>query len=710
MIAFEVSGEFLDLTPDFAVPIEWESSLFSDEFVLNGISTLPIALPFTAKNKRLLQYFHIVENDLRNLQLDCKLFLANNLWCTGQLTVAVKGESFDCDFSEVTSFAQDGDKKLADLFTDDDFYYLINPYKRWWAFNFSISLGASFLRLDVYVNGILHRFDSDAIGSAPLETLVDQIYTALIGDTEITSKFNITRITGAPTFEEIIYVEDVRVGVISQTDNYNIVCAWLLNSVAYGDPVDWVGYQKNLIQTALDALVNTDFENSNFSFPIIKNPEFYGDKNTDFTSSNKLINNYEEGYLLNSYAVKYKFSISPQLFLFAILTKIAQKYGAAVDGTLKQIEDIYKRCFVYNNCSIDLVAIDGYYSASYTGVGDVFNVFNGKIFIKDHLPDVTLKEFLGTIKNYLCSGIFYRNNILTIDTCKSILQNTEVIDWTNKQFRIYNELKGCFEDGYLLKYSPDGTDSYLSEKVKPTSRAISGEVDTFADLPLNARSGTYYIVKDEKAIYISKGANLVSNISVVTWSFFSNYLHDFIVGNKKAEINSNSSQTINDWHINLARKIYVPHIFQPGSSYEYELGLNPIPTRLLLFWGSVYGQIRHGGSDEDPEFISSTDSSVAYPFASMDCFDPDGVRIGDNSLRFDDQNGLYEKLYKEWLAFIGNAKKLTIKILLFEPELLQIQLNKKVQLGSNQFLISKIASSITANSTKVECLIDMYKL
>jgi hypothetical protein len=326
------------------------------------------------------------------------------------------------------------------------------------------------------------------------------------------------------------------------------------------------------------------------------------------------------------------------------------------------------------------------------------------------LPDVTLKEFLGTIKNYLCSGIFYRNNILTIDTCKSILQNTEVIDWTNKQFRIYNELKGCFEDGYLLKYSPDGTDSYLSEKVKPTSRAISGEVDTFADLPLNARSGTYYIVKDEKAIYISKGANLVSNISVVTWSFFSNYLHDFIVGNKKAEINSNSSQTINDWHINLARKIYVPHIFQPGSSYEYELGLNPIPTRLLLFWGSVYGQIRHGGSDEDPEFISSTDSSVAYPFASMDCFDPDGVRIGDNSLRFDDQNGLYEKLYKEWLAFIGNAKKLTIKILLFEPELLQIQLNKKVQLGSNQFLISKIASSITANSTKVECLIDMYKL
>lgn len=710
MIAFEIDGEFLDLSPDFSVPIEWESSLFSDEFVLNGISTLPIAFPFTAKNKRLLKYFNLVENDLRNLQLDCKLYLAQNLWCTGKITVAVKGETFDCDFSEVSSFAADGEKKLADLFTEEDFYYLIAPYKRWWAFNFSIFLGSAFYRVDVYINGVLHRFDSAAIGSAPIETLIDQIYNDIIVDAEITSKFNVSRITGPPTYEEIIYFEDIRDGVISQADNYNIVCGWLLNSVAYGDPVDWLGYQKDQIKIALDALVNADFTTSNFSFPVIKNPEFYDDKNASFTGSNKLVNNYLEGYLLNSYAEKYKYSISPQLFLFAILSKIALKYGAIVDGTLKQIEDIYERCFVYNNCAIDLVGIDGYYSASVTGYGDVFNVFNGKIFIKDHLPDVTLKEFLGTIKKYLCCGIFYRNNVLSIDTCKSILQSTEVIDWTKKQFRIYNELKGNFEDGYLLKYTPDATDSYLSEKVKKPSRPIAGVVATFADLPLNARSGVYYVVLENKAIYISKGANLATNISVVTWAFYTNFLHDYSVGNALKSIDTGSSQTMNDWHFTLDRKINVPHIYQTGSSYEYELGLNPISTRLLLFWGLRYGYIRDGGSDEEPLYSTSTDSTVEYPFASMDVYDPEGIRIGDNSLRFEGQNGLYEKLHKDWLNFKGSAKPLTIKIMLYEVELLQVKMSKKIGLGPNQFLISKIASTILNDSEQVECLIDLYKI
>lgn len=709
MIAFIVDGEELDLMPNFSVPIEWESGLFSDEFVLNGISTLPLSLPFTAKNKRLLKYFNLVENSLKNLQVECRLLLGGNLWCIGTLTVAIKGETFDTDFSEITPFALDANKKLSELFDENDYYNLIEPYKRWWAFNFSVNFGQAFYRLDVYVNGVLHRFDSGLVGSATLDVLIDQIYTQMIADTDVTNKFIVRRETLPPAFEEVIYVEDKEAGILNQTDNYNIVCAWLLFTTNYGSPVDWLEYQKTQIQTALNALVDTSFEDSKYCFPIIKNPSFYDNLNADFTNNNKLINNYQEGYKLNSYTTKYRYSISPQFFLFAILQKLASKYGSIVNGSLQDISEIYNRCFVYNNCALDLIGIDGYYR-NVSGTGDIFNVFNGRIFISEHVPDVSLKEFLTTIKNYLCCGLFYRNFELRIDTCQSILKSNEVIDWTDKIFRIYDELKGSFEDGYLLKYELDNTDSYLSEKVKPLKVPISGTATSVSTLPKNVKSGVYYAVIDENAIYVSKGASFVSNTPVVTWSYYSIYLHDFPYLNYKKDIDGKSSPTINDWHEDATRRINIPHIYQTGSSNEYDLGLNPVKTRLLFFWRSVWGQIRSGGTEEDPIYVDSTDDSMLYPFATMDNYGPDGTRFGDYTLKYHGDDGLYEKLHKEWLAFKNNAKPFRIPVLLHESELLKLALFKKIQIGPSQFLIGKIAANVTQTDKIIACTVDLYKL
>lgn len=709
MIAFVVDGEELDLMPNFSIPIEWESGLFSDEFVLNGISTLPVPFPLTDKNKRKLKYFHIVENKLKNLQVECGLILGSNLWCIGTLTVAIKGETFDTDFSEITPFALDADKKLSDLFDENDYYDLIAPYKRWWAFNFYISLSLPVKRLDVYVNGVLHRFDSDPIGSASLAVLVDQIYAQMIADADITNKFVVRRESNPGIFEELIYVEDIEAGFLTQTDNYNIVCPWISATVAYGGTIDWLLYQKNLIKTALDALVDTSFPDSEFCFPIIKNPSFYQDLNPDFASNNMLINNYQEGYLMNSYANKYRYSISPQFFLFAILKKLTAKYGSIVKGSLQEISQIYNRCFVYNNSALDLIGIDGYYT-NVSGTGDIFNVFNPRIFIKDHVPNVTLKEFLTTIKNYLCCGLFYRNFELRIDTCQSILKSNDVIDWTDRIFRIYDELKGCFENGYLLKYELDDSDTYLSDKVKELKFPISGRATSVANLPKNVKSGVYYHVIDKNAIYVSKGASLIGNVTQVTWSFYSIYLHDYPFLNAAKDIDGKSSPTINEWHEDATRRINVPHIYQTGTSDEVDLGLNQIPTRLLFFWRTVWGQIRAGGSEEAPVYVNSTDDSVLYPFSTMDNVAPDGSRLGNYSLKFHGDDGLFEKLHKEWLAFKNNAKPFRIPVLLHESELLQLAIYKKIQIGPSQFLIGKIAANITQTDKIIACTVDLYKL
>ena len=709
MIGLKVNGEFLDLPPNFNFPFVWESSLFSDEIVMNGFSSLPIMLPFTPKNKRLLNYFHKPELSFKNIQINCELHLANNFWCKGVLTVNVKGESFDCDFAEITNFSQSADKKLSELFTNEDVYNLIIPYKRWWAFNFSVSLGASFYRLDVYVNGTLHRFDSDGVST--LEEQIDQIYDALLLDSDITDKFNITRVTGAPTFEEIIYIEDKVAGIISQTDNYNIVCAWLLNSVAYGDPVDWISHQSNLIKTALNALLNTTYPNSPYCFPTIKNQGFYADKNSSYTSNNKLVNSFsEESYDLNNYIKKYVYTLSPQFFLKEILSKIASKFSSGIDGTLFDIPDIRERAFVYNNFAIDLICIDGYYLANVSGAGDLFNIFSGQIFIKNHLPDATLKEFLNSLKNYLGVGFFFRNGILSVDTLKSILESSDEVDWTNKSFRVIDQITGNYENGYLLQYSNDSTDVYLNENLKSLPKPLSGIVDTYSDLPKNPTSGEYWAVLDEKVIYISQSASLLSNIPQATWSKFTNYLHDFPILTPEIEIQTGVSPTLNDWHLNVFRKIYVPIINQPGSSNEFQIGINPVPTRLMMYWGPQFGQIRDGGTDLEPEYSPSSDGSVTYPYASIDNTHPEAGIIGDVSLRFDGEDGLYELLLRDWYKFRERTKNLVIQIILSKTELLQLSLTNKIKIGTSKFLIAKVQGNVSSIAKDIICTVDLKKL
>ncbi|MCK6611536.1 MAG: hypothetical protein L6Q78_10910 [Bacteroidia bacterium] len=683
--------------------------MFSDSFSLTGLSTLPITLPLTEKNKRLLSYFNLIASATNKLQLDCQLYLSGNFYCTGQLTVSVKGENFDCDFSEVSKWAESSERKLSDLFSESDFVQLIAPYKRWWAFNFSVSLGASFLRVDVYINAVLHRFDSDSISSAPLEVLVDQVFSGLLSDAEITDKFNITRVTGAPYFEEIIHIEDKEDGVISQTDNYNIVCAWLLYSNTYGHPVDWLSYHATAVKTAIYAAVNDVYPDAEFCFPTIKNEDFYSELNPAFNSG-KLVNSYTNGFTTNTYGTPFMFTLSPQFYLFSFLKFIAGKFSSVVSGNLASIPNFYQRCFVYNNSSIDLVAIDGYYSANIYGTGQVFNAFAGRVYLSEHCPDLKLSEFLAGLKNFLGLAISLRNGVLSVNTLKSILENPSSIDWSSKTFRIVEEIEGNFTDGFTLAFDRDGGDSYLSGKVKDVKGKIAGYVNSFSDLPTNAKSGVFYGVLDELSIYQSKGADLVSNIPKVTWSFYSKLFHDYSIGNGTETIGSGMSQTAMDWHHDLARKFFCPFIYETGSSNEFGLGRNPVGPRLLFYWGLKYGHLRDGGTDEEPTFSYSTSPGSDYPFASPDNYDSEGNKLGDYALRFEGEDGLYNRFLKEWYGFLSRTKKVTVQVVLSSSELLSLDITQKVRILESTFLIKKIQGDIRMGNDSIICKVDLQKL
>ena len=728
MIGFKIDNEWLDLPPTINIPIEWESGMFSDDISLSGIATMPFSFPFTDKNRRLLKHFDMVSNNLKNVKLSCDLYLGGNYWCTGTLTVIARENSqmFDCDFSEVNVFADVADRKLAEFFpsTKD---YIIEGFKRFFYINvYDVSPANS--NIDFYFGTNKITFTELYVAGRSIADIADSLYNQMNDNLEFATNFSIERVSIGG--EELIKCELVNDDTIENNMNLFIDDSFLGfsgNSFAFGTKPQWANIQADAIVTQLNADINLTYPDRAFCFPVIKNDEFYGSNNEYYTSDGKLLNHYRLTYLKNTRTSSspnsaYFRAISPQFFLFYIIKEICNKYNIHIAGTLVDVEEFYERCFIYNNQAADKISVNQ--------IG-FFNCFAGTIKRKDHLPDITLRDLLKAIKVFFCSSLFLRNGTLRLDLNKTILQGTDVIDWTNKSFKYYDELLANYVNGFLLKYAMDGSDSYLSNHIKDVTINRKADVATFADLPTSlVENDELRLVTSEGKFYQAK-VSYVSVLQKVRWDFYSLNLYDYLVLNniqnisdKSIELNSNESFTINDNYdeairissVDHVRRINIPHIYETGSSHEYNLGYNPISFRLLLYWGVKKGKIQTDPGNAEhmppipPTYGSSSAAEMDYPFASIDNFDMDGNQLGDYALRFDGPYGLYENFHKEWLAFRNQAKKLTIKIILDAADLLQLELSKKIQIKECQYLIHKVRGTVQPISNKIECIVELYKL
>ena len=705
MIGFKIAGEFLDLTPGFTVPIEWQSGLFSDEFVLNGISTLPITFPFTGKNKRLLQYFNIIENNLKNLQVNCELWLAGNLWCTGELTVGVKGETFDTDFSEITPLALAADKKLSEILKDD-VTYVIAPFQQWWTINVNYAFVTTSVQFVFTINNHDNLFTTPMTGSHAADA--DSLFAQCTGNVEMIALFDMVRISDLGTGEEIIKFTKKIEDVIDTAININVdaVYGCQFNTASIGVQPAWCEYQRDAIVSKLFADVDKLYADANFCFPMIKNPDFYGTNNPVYTSNHKVLNYFRATYLKNTPTDTDRYSLSPQLYIGYLIKRLGVVLNFTQAGTFTQINDLYNRLFLYNNRAIDLIGSD--FKDPWLDQ-PVYNFWQGKFFTGDHTTDATLKELLTSLSKYFSLGLFYRNGVLNFETKKSLLESTVIIDWTNKSFRIYDELRGTFTQGFTLKYTKDGNDAYL-EHIKELEGPFIGQFDNFSLIPtIDVKTGSFAATKNNKRVYRSKIQRIGTYLTLV-WELFCEYLHDYNYIKTDSDIPTNASQTLKDFFTETGfRQCLLPRIDEQGASYEYDMPNKLAPLRYLLYWG-LQSSFASSGGGEGETFSFNTSDAYKFPMAQMDNLGMDGSVLGPYKIRFEDSDGVFENWHKQWLDFLLQTKKLTIRILLAPSELLQVDLSKKVKIGVNQFFIEKITASIGTSDTLIECLIDMYKI
>ena len=88
-----------------------------------------------------------------------------------------------------------------------------------------------------------------------------------------------------------------------------------------------------------------------------------------------------------------------------------------------------------------------------------------------------------------------------------------------------------------------------------------------------------------------------------------------------------------------------------------------------------------------------------YPLGTSSRYNTQGVEIGTLSLRWDGEDGLLENYWKEWDQFLRNAKTTKWEIKLETTDILQLQMQRKVKIHNNYYMIKTISVNFPLNKS-----------
>jgi hypothetical protein len=127
----------------------------------------------------------------------------------------------------------------------------------------------------------------------------------------------------------------------------------------------------------------------------------------------------------------------------------------------------------------------------------------------------------------------------------------------------------------------------------------------------------------------------------------------------------------------------IPHCRIPGTvSYTKASEIisqeNECPDRITLYRGIA------------PNFDGDN-----YPLASGIPWDGEGTLLGDYSLRWDGQYGMYESWWIGWHTMLKQGKRISLRLLLTVPDLINFNFEDKIRIGNMDYFVEKLRVTFT---------------
>jgi len=218
----------------------------------------------------------------------------------------------------------------------------------------------------------------------------------------------------------------------------------------------------------------------NYTFFPVKNADFYGDANPDYLG---YVNYYDQGaFGTNTSANNH--TLVPYPFLLYILNRLFQQLGYyGITGSWTQQTDI-RSLVIYNTQSLDRI----------TGV---LNRYASSFKYADHMPNISVGQFLVALQNLFCIGFFINpiTRMVQIEPLSTILKDGGYKNITYMAGQAY-EKGNRYENGFSLAMGTDSRDDmYNQRSTAPFSFAIDAGGNEF-----HTAAGTLFETKHQDTI------------------------------------------------------------------------------------------------------------------------------------------------------------------------------------------------------------------
>lgn len=362
----------------------------------------------------------------------------------------------------------------------------------------------------------------------------------------------------------------------------------------------------------------------------------------------------------------------PALMPFARLEYLFARIFAGQEFYFRnrfQLTDDLRKICVYNNRSL------------WTDEG-----LETTINLKNHVSGTASTAFLRKTMSAFNLGLFTRIFTRTIDLVplRDVVARPPAHDWT-QYAKDEQTIEGNEDQANLLCWKVDDGDAafeWYAKQIKPDAADVLGTITT-PDL-LTVPDGIYY-VEDQHA-YFSVGGRIEHIYTTLGCAPVEE-------GKKKFEAEATAL-----WDAHLQWEAYV------GTAPE-DVGMRKMPH--IRMPGTVSYQVP---GDPDPEVISTEtnipdritfyrgmyevwDDTDLYPLASGLPWDANGNLIGQYSLRWDGQYGMYESWWKTWHQMLIAGKHVTQRFALPVSALTAFSFEDKVRMMSMDYFVKKLRVS-----------------
>ncbi|HZV71649.1 MAG TPA: hypothetical protein VFG10_18990 [Saprospiraceae bacterium] len=365
-------------------------------------------------------------------------------------------------------------------------------------------------------------------------------------------------------------------------------------------------------------------------------------------------------------------SAMPFIRVDYLLKQIFKYQGYTLDNQW-QITDELKQIILYNNRSI------------YRTVDEWAETIN----LAHHVPFRTAVEFLRAICSTFGLGLFYDhfNKTALIKPFRDMINSPIAADWTSKAGADF----GYTEDINLisqLRYDIDTNDdlSVRYSGITAPPGLIFGEGLTARILQAAFTIGPYYTKADNSIYFIPLPGSDIP---------YTAQYHNPVIKNVKGEkYISPLIPMWNSWNIKLNGDVddtitfqewMLPHIRHIGYTVIENSGQSSYKTPLTSFRMMIYRGMQP----------ADVGHSETYPMANATAYNIRGDKVGDYSLHWDGQYGIYAQWWSQVYHMLANKSDVTRSLLLTISDLLSFRFYNKYRIENQNYFISRMRYTLT---------------